>query len=380
MRNRSSDGINVAIDASRNRSGGAIVHLQGLLAGRDPRSYGIKIVHLWAYDTLLSSIPDYPWLVKHSPKSLEQSLLRQIIWQKYQLPRELRQSNCQVLLSTDAGTVCQFYPSVVMSRDMLSFVPQEMKRYPKLSLAWLRLLALRYVQISSLVRAKRALFLTNYALRTIQSFTTQKVDPVVIPHGVSESFRIRRSFHAKKPGTPIVCTYTSNSAHYKHHKELIDAFSQIRQVGKNVVLKLVGASSGPISESVQRYARLVDPDSSFISCTNFLPHNNLPLLLANTDIFVFASSCENMPNSLVEAMASGLPIACSDRGPMPEILEDAGLYFDPESSHSIRSALQQLIDNSQLRHKLGTLAYQMSKKYSWSRCAHETWTLLASIV
>ena len=35
-----------------------------------------------------------------------------------------------------------------------------------------------------------------------------------------------------------------------------------------------------------------------------------------------------MPNTLVEAMASGLPIACSDRGPMPEVLGDGGVLFD----------------------------------------------------
>jgi len=45
-------------------------------------------------------------------------------------------------------------------------------------------------------------------------------------------------------------------------------------------------------------------------------------------------------NILVEAMASGLPIACSNRGPMPEVLGDAGVYFDPEDPHDIARALR----------------------------------------
>ena len=50
----------------------------------------------------------------------------------------------------------------------------------------------------------------------------------------------------------------------------------------------------------------------------------MPEYLSKSNIFIFASSCENMPITLIEGMASGLPIACSDRGPMPEVLQDGG--------------------------------------------------------
>jgi glycosyltransferase involved in cell wall biosynthesis len=102
-------------------------------------------------------------------------------------------------------------------------------------------------------------------------------------------------------------------------------------------------------------------------------------LLANADVFVFASSCENMPNTLVEAMAVGLPIACSNRGPMPEVLEDGGVYFDPEAPHSIADALERIITNADLRTQVATRAQQLSRQYSWSRCTSETFAFLADI-
>jgi len=71
-----------------------------------------------------------------------------------------------------------------------------------------------------------------------------------------------------------------------------------------------------------------------------------------------------------------LPIACSRRGPMPEVLEDAGEYFDPEVPESIANALRQLIADPDLRQRLALRAKTLAARYSWERCAKETWSFL----
>ncbi len=86
-----------------------------------------------------------------------------------------------------------------------------------------------------------------------------------------------------------------------------------------------------------------------------------------------------MPNILLEGMASGLPIACSDRGPMPEVLGDAGVYFDPEDVGSIRRAIQQLIVSPELRSEKAQAAFERICGYSWRRCADETFGFLAEV-
>ena len=96
-------------------------------------------------------------------------------------------------------------------------------------------------------------------------------------------------------------------------------------------------------------------------------------------MFVFPSTCENMPVILLEAMTSGLPIASSDQGPMPEVLKDAGLYFNPESVTSIKNCLQYMIENPNLRKHLGTKAKQYSQAYSWEKCADETFRFIRSV-
>ena len=94
---------------------------------------------------------------------------------------------------------------------------------------------------------------------------------------------------------------------------------------------------------MQKQIQASDPNRIFTEIKSFVPHEKVHELHSTADIFVFASSCENMPNTLIEAMAAGLPIACSNRGPMPEVLQDAGVYFDPEVPSSIAEAIENLL-------------------------------------
>lgn len=367
----------VGIDASRNRSGGAKAHLIGLIGCGNPLKYGIEQVHVWGYRALLDMLPNRPWLVKHNPSALEKSLFHQIAWQVFQLPKEMRDTGCKIILNTDAGTLSSLSPAVTMSRDMLSYEPGEIDRYGW-SKARLRLFLLRVIQNRSLRRADGAIFLTRYAARVIQQSCGPLRRVAYVPHGVGDNFR--RLAHQlswpDKGQRPIRLLYISNTAWYKHQWMVVVAAERLRKEGINVTLTLVGGGSGPAQEKLRRQIALSDPNGEFVIQKPFVPQSELPSYLATSDIFVFASSCENMPNTLLEAMAAGLPIACSMRGPMPEVLEDGGCYFDPENADSIVASIRELIENSQLRYDLAARAEKLSTYYSWERCARETWTFL----
>lgn len=370
--------IVVGVDASRNRSGGAKAHLIGLIARGNPFEYGIRQVHLWAYKSLLDAVPDQPWLVKHNPPALEKSLSQQVLWQILQLPAQARDADCDIMLNTDAGTMSTFSPSVTMSRDMLSYEPGEIERY-SFSKARLRLILLRYIQNRSFRRSDGVIFLTRHAAKVIQKSCGPLPRVAFVPHGVGQNFQ--ELIHALPWPTngerPIRLLYTSNSAWYKHQWMVIRAVVKLRDEGINVILTLVGGGSGSAQARLQQQMATSDPRGEFVTQREFVPQADLPGYLAEADIFVFASSCENMPNTLVEAMAAGLPIACSRRGPMPEILEDAGEYFDPEMPESIANALRKLVADPNLRRRLARRAKTLARRYSWERCAKETWSFLA---
>jgi glycosyltransferase involved in cell wall biosynthesis len=57
---------------------------------------------------------------------------------------------------------------------------------------------------------------------------------------------------------------------------------------------------------------------------------------------------------------------------MPEVLEDGGVYFDPEDAYSISLAIEQLMQSSTLRLSCAQRAKLLAQQYSWKRCADET--------
>ena len=119
----------IAIDASRNKSGGAIIHIVSILKYFNPENSSIKKVHLFSYKKLLDAIPNYSWLVKHESKQLKKNIFIQLFWQRFILPKVLSKLECDLLFSTSAGSVCRYKPYVTMSRELLSFDKNVLKRY-----------------------------------------------------------------------------------------------------------------------------------------------------------------------------------------------------------------------------------------------------------
>ena len=149
--------------------------------------------------------------------------------------------------------------------------------------------------------------------------------------------------------------------------------------GLAVELVLIGPSWPDAEKKLRDALARFRGTNGSIKYLGAVKHGELHRHYQEADIFVYASSCENLPNILLEAMASGKPIACSSRGPMPEVLKDGGVYFDPERASEIAWAVRQLIESPSLRQAKAALGLQYAKKYSWERCAHESFAYLAEV-
>lgn len=133
----------------------------------------------------------------------------------------------------------------------------------------------------------------------------------------------------------------------------------------------------PALERLSETLQQLDPEGRFIRYKGLVPHEKLHHLYAAADIGIFASSCETFSHILLETMSAGLPLACSRRSAMSEILGEAGVYFDPQRPEEIAAAIRGLIESSEQRATRAQAAFDIARKFSWARCADETFAFLA---
>ncbi len=84
---------------------------------------------------------------------------------------------------------------------------------------------------------------------------------------------------------------------------------------------------------------------------------------------IHPSKLEACPHSLIEMMSIGVPVICSNEGPMEEIMENAGIYFDPDNIDNICHALLRAYENKNLLNEKSKNGIERSKKFNWSLSA-----------
>jgi glycosyltransferase involved in cell wall biosynthesis len=95
-------------------------------------------------------------------------------------------------------------------------------------------------------------------------------------------------------------------------------------------------------------------------------------LYALAEVAVFPSLYEGFGLPVLEAMARGVPVACSDRSSLPEVAGDAALLFDPEDAGAIRSAVERLLADGAERERLSARGPARAASFTWERTAELT--------
>jgi len=375
--------LTIGIDATNIRRGGGVTHLLELLRALQPATFGIKRIVVWGGTPTLKELEDRPWLTKRNPQAQDNGLIKRTLWQRYQLSQAARDEGCDVLFVPGGSYAGNFHPVVTMSQNLLPFEMPELLRYG-LTLFALKLLLLRLTQSRSFRQTDGVIFLTEYARSVVLKVTGDlRGKTCIIPHGLNPRFtmvpKLQHAIADYNESNPYRVLYVSIIDQYKHQWHVVEAVSDLRKQGLPVVLDLVGPAYPPALQRLNAAIAREGADHHWVHYHGAIPFDDLHHQYAEADIGLFASSCENMPNILLETMAAGLPIACSRKGPMPDILGDAGLYFDPEKPAEIAAALRELIFSSELRSKMAQGGYDRALAFSWKRCADETFGFLTEI-
>ncbi len=367
--------MKIAIDATNIKAGGGLTHLKQIVENNKSEDVELTLIGgKW-----LENIKDSILTKKMIYEDEFADIPKQEFFKKFKLPKLLEKFEIALI---PGGT---FYSKkinyVSMSQNMLIFEEKERNRFP-FSFNWFRYIILEKLQLKSFKDAKGIIYISNYAKVYIENKypLLKNKKSKVIYHGISNEFRqepkLQQPINEYTKENPYVISYISIINFYKHQWNVVEAVKKLRSEGYYIKLNLIGSMNPSCKEKLENSIKGAE---DFIFYEGHVPYNEISNHYKSTNLFVFASTCENMPNILLEAMSAGLPILSSDFGPMPEILKDAGVYMNPTSIHSIYENLKKMVLNEDLRKEISEKAYEYSKDFSWERTANETFTFLKEI-
>lgn len=160
----------------------------------------------------------------------------------------------------------------------------------------------------------------------------------------------------------------------KNLERLIEAFSKAK-IGLDLVL--VG-KKGWLSESIYAAPRKFGV-SSRVKFLGHMPNEDLAGLYGGSRALVFPSLYEGFGLPVLEGMACGTAVLTSKTTSLPEVGGKAALYVDPTDTASIKTGIESIATNDQLRGKLLSEGIKQIQKFSWKKAAKETLAVLEQV-
>jgi glycosyltransferase involved in cell wall biosynthesis len=374
--------MRIGINATFRMHGGGMVHLRHLL--RSWEQTGIASQHQIYVFTRRESIPALELQpgskINTCPIQLDWTKL---VWEQLSFPKLLSHYDLDVLFCP--GGIVPFrssVPRVMMLQNAAPFSRAiTLRSAGASSYAYFRAFG-ALAQASARV-SDRIIFISHTIREQFQNqFGIPAEKSEVIYHG-RDTFAHSHQNSALLADLGIQSPYILSVSHlypYKKIPALIEGYALAHPVLRRFGLRLVLAGKS-ISVRQDRLLRNIVAQrglSDWVLFVGEVEHAKVATLLAECRFLAFQSTCENCPNTLIEALAAGIPIASSNASVMPEIAGDAAFYFDPFSPPSIARALTQLAKDDDCRAMLRALALQRANAFpTWAEVGRLTVDALA---
>lgn len=283
------------------------------------------------------------------------------------VPRLARRLHADVVFSPANYGPLAAPASVVMLRNALAVGAVD-KRLVKR--AYWGLLAV--ATAASLARCRRAIAVSAYAADALAGgrLARYRGRVAVVPHGVGAPFGPGDG----APREPFVLA-VSDLYVQKNLEALVRAFGIVRASRPDLELRIAGRPvDAEYARGLARLAAAAAPGA--VAFLGHVPAEGLADLYRRCAAFAFPSRVETFGNPLLEAMACGAPIACSNAAALPEVAGDAALSVDPDDEVALAAALGRLLDDPVLARELGQRALSRAAGFTWQRTAEATLAVL----
>ena len=242
------------------------------------------------------------------------------------------------------------------------------------------------VLLRSLKRADRVIVPSQCIRKDLEKLGVKSERLVVVHNGIDHSLFYPREllsqnlvdiqpFAIQRPYF-IYASRMSSAA--KKHVELIRAFSLFKKRTSLPHRLVLAGSEGAWSQEVHKEA-FASCAASDIFITGFFPHESFPDLYSGSDGCIFPAVGEGVGLPVLEAMATGVPVACAGSGALPEVAGSNALFFNADDVEEIAYAMETLARNKAERERLIAGGIEWTKRFSWQKTAEKTLAVLREV-
>ncbi len=326
--------------------GGTEIYLRNLLNALTSIDSTNQYVVFTNRETGADLVPSTPNFTAAPQNVNASSRPARILWEQFALPLAVRHHKIDVLFNPG------FTAPILCGRPMVTvFHDLQHKRHPEY-FRWFDLPFWRFFLWASARRSRGLIAVSEATRDDVRRYYGRFAQ--VVQHGVE-----RRFFEIAKNREPrdyVLCASTSHP--HKNLARLLAVHRQHKDAPPLVITGVRGFAAAEVEKLAGESVRIA----------GWIPREELFELFRCARGFIYPSTFEGFGMPVLEAMAAGVPVACSDIPPLREVAGDTVHYFDPSSDAQIRDALMVLAGGG-----LSTeAAQQRAAEFSWEKCARET--------
>ncbi|MEZ4861355.1 MAG: glycosyltransferase family 1 protein [Caldilineaceae bacterium] len=319
--------------------------------------------------------------LQQSHLPLQQPLLR-IGWEQTLFPFLLRRHQAQLVHGmVNVIPLASTIPAVVTVHD-LSFV-----RFPE-KFPWAKRFYLTQLCRASVHKARHVIAVSQQTAHDLQSFfgvndqkisviyngVDQRFTPASTAHG--DAFRRRRQLPAR------YLLYLGTLEPRKNLPLLLEAYAQWRAqttpANRDVQLVLAGGKGWYYADIFRWVTELKLTD--VVHFPGFIPPAELPDWYRAAEAFVYPSLFEGFGLPVLEAMACGTPVICSDASSLTEIVADSALTFAARQREALVNAFHHFFRHADLQERLRNQGLQRAQDFSWTKAAAATLKIYETVM
>lgn len=374
--------MRILINAASAHMGGAVTSLQSILRWLPEKMPASRFI-VYVPEATCNTLPEGEGIDVRAYPYSDTGSFQRLYFDQIEIPKVVRRTEVDLLYSaTGFGTFWSPVPQVLEICNMAYFDPRYQARHRELKQSFAKKRLRRWHSLLS-IRAADAVTFPTQAMREVVAkyISLDGKSTYALHYGIDRSrfvpanqsdFESPKTIQKWPEGRKPVILNVSTYAIQKNLETLIEALPHL--LDQYPHLALVTTTSREQTSDKKEYdalkelAKELGVAEAWVEL-GYLPHDELPSVYQAADTYVFPSFTESFGHSMVEAMASGLPVVAAETEVNREVCGDAGKYFDPFDPADCAETLRSVLGDRGQQARMERASVQRADDFSWEQYA-----------